>query len=126
MTARGGPVQVLPHENMPVYRNALLLVERAETIARSLPPERPDLRDQLRRAVDSIVFNIAEGAGEYAAGEKARFYRIARRSATEVSSILDVIRVAVPRPPEVAPLKGITLALVGELDKLVFVQQRRR
>ncbi|HER20445.1 MAG TPA: four helix bundle protein [Chromatiales bacterium] len=40
----------------------------------------------------SIALNIAEGAGEFAAKEKARFYRMARRSATECATILDVVR----------------------------------
>ncbi len=34
--------------------------------------------------------NIAEGAGEYAVDEKARFYRMAKRSATECAGVLDV------------------------------------
>ena len=34
--------------------------------------------------------NIAEGAGEYATDEKIRFYRMAKRSATECAGILDV------------------------------------
>jgi len=38
----------------------------------------------------SIVLNIAEGAGEFARKEKVRFYRIARRSATECAAILDL------------------------------------
>ena len=38
----------------------------------------------------SIVLNIAEGAGEYSGCEKSRFYRMARRSATECAGILDI------------------------------------
>ena len=34
--------------------------------------------------------NIAEGAGEYSMDEKVRFYRMAKRSATECSAILNV------------------------------------
>jgi four helix bundle protein len=34
--------------------------------------------------------NIAEGAGEYSRPDKARFYRMAKRSATESAAILDV------------------------------------
>ena len=36
--------------------------------------------------------NIAEGAGEYSPADKARFYRMAKRSATECAAILDVCR----------------------------------
>ena len=50
------------------------------------------LADQLQRAGSSITLNIAEGAGEFSSAEKARFYRIAKRSATECAAILDVAR----------------------------------
>ena len=33
---------------------------------------------------------MAEGAGEFVPKEKARFYRMARRSATESAAVLDV------------------------------------
>ena len=48
------------------------------------------ISDQLHRAALSIPLNIAEGADEYAIEEKARFYRMAKRSATECAGILDV------------------------------------
>jgi four helix bundle protein len=44
----------------------------------------------LQRAGTSVPLNIAEGAGEDALNEKARFYRMAKRSASECASILDV------------------------------------
>jgi four helix bundle protein len=42
------------------------------------------------RAGSSVTLNIAEGAGEYSLNEKVRFYRMAKRSATECAGILDV------------------------------------
>lgn len=36
------------------------------------------------------LITIAEGAGEYARYEKHRFYRMAKRSATECAAILDI------------------------------------
>jgi four helix bundle protein len=39
-----------------------------------------------------VPLNIAEGAGEHAVNEKARFYRMAKRSATECASIFDVCK----------------------------------
>jgi four helix bundle protein len=39
-----------------------------------------------------MPLNIADGAGEYASVDKARFYRIARRSATESAAIVDACR----------------------------------
>lgn len=55
-----------------------------------MPRGRAYLSDQLQRAALSISLNIAEGSGEYAIEEKARFYRMAKRSATECAGILDV------------------------------------
>lgn len=37
-----------------------------------------------------MPLNITEGAGEYSKSEKERFYRMARRSATECTAIFDV------------------------------------
>ena len=69
----------LDHEKLEVYRFAIQFVILADEIAESLPRGRAYLVDQLRRAGSSIPLNIAEGAGEYAPMEKARFYRIAKR-----------------------------------------------
>ena len=46
---------------------------------------------QLIRATQSISLNIAEGAGEHSPADKARFYRIARRSAYECEAALDLL-----------------------------------
>ena len=46
----------------------------------------------MHRASTSIVLNIAEGAGELSPADKARFYRISRRSATESAASLDICR----------------------------------
>ncbi len=79
------------HERMKVYQIALEFLQSAASIRRSFPAGRRALADQLDRASLSIALNIAEGAGEFAQKEKARFYRIARRSATECAAILDIV-----------------------------------
>jgi four helix bundle protein len=78
------------HERMEVYRAALRFVRSASVIRSGLGAGRNALADKLDRASVSIAPNIAEGAGELARREKARFYRIARRSATECAAILDI------------------------------------
>ncbi len=83
------------HERLDVYQAAIEFLVLADTIAGALPRGRGYLADQLRRAASSITFNIAEGAGEYASDEKARFYRMARRSATESAAIIDACRALV-------------------------------
>ena len=79
-------------EKLDVYQAALDFVVAADRIAEALPRGRNYLKDQLRRAAASIPSNIAEGVGEFMPREKARFYRIARRSAVECASHLLVCR----------------------------------
>jgi hypothetical protein len=71
----------LDYAKLDVYRCALDLLEVLDSIVGDMPAGRAHLKDQLDRAGTSIVFNIAEGAGEFSAADKARFYRMARRSA---------------------------------------------
>ncbi len=69
---------------------ALEFTSRVSDLGNSLPRGCAFLAEQLRRAATSICLNIAEGSGEFSLGEKARFYRMARRSATECAAILDI------------------------------------
>ena len=75
-------------EKLDVYQVALDFALSADDVAQKLPRGRSYLKDQLLRAANSIAANIAEGVGEYSPAEKARFYRIARRSAVECASHL--------------------------------------
>ncbi len=88
------------HERLDVYRAAVEWLVLADELAGALPKGRAYLTDPLRRAAASIPLNIAEGAGELAAAEKVRFYRIARRSATECAAILDGCRALSLLDPE--------------------------
>jgi len=81
---------VLDHEKLDAYHIAVEFVVLADAVIEHLPRGRGYLSDQLQRAALSIPLNVAEGAGEYALDEKARFYRMAKRSATECAGILDV------------------------------------
>jgi len=80
------------HEKLDVYQIAIDWVSHAQDIQEGLPRGSGNLADQLQRATASIVLNIAEGAGEFAGADKARFYRIAKRSATECAAALDVAK----------------------------------
>lgn len=80
------------HERLDVYRVAIDFVATAAVLIEGLPPRQSHLADQVSRASTSIVLNIAEGAGEFSRREKARFYRMALRSATECAAILDVLK----------------------------------
>ena len=78
------------HEKLDVYQVSIDLVILIDEIVEHLPRGRAYLADQFQRAGTSVVLNIAEGAGEYSSSEKTRFYRMAKRSATECAGILDV------------------------------------
>ena len=80
------------HERLDVYKAAIEWVALANEIVEDLPRGRAYLADQMQRAATSVPLNVAEGAGEFSAPEKGRFYRMARRSATECAAILDVCR----------------------------------
>ncbi len=75
-----------PHTRLDAYHAAATFVVIADAITQTLPCGRAYLVDQLRRASLSIQANIAEGAGDFSAPDKARFYRMALRSASECAA----------------------------------------
>ena len=80
---------LLDAEKLDAYRIAL----EFQAMAGPLVPKRgcSELRDQLERASISIVLNIAEGCGRTSPADKARFYAMARGSATESAAVLDLL-----------------------------------
>ena len=107
------------HEKLDVYRIAIQFFAFVDPLCNNLPRGQAYLADQLRRAASSIVLNIAEGAGEFAQNEKMRFYRMARRSATECAGILDVLAVLGHEKEHLLKGKKILLRCVGTLTKLI-------
>jgi four helix bundle protein len=78
------------HEKLDVYHEAIafvawlsLLVEETTRIG--------DIRDQLDRASNSIVLNLAEGNGKYSAKDRCRFFDTANGSALECAAGLDIL-----------------------------------
>ena len=80
----------LDYEKLDVYRMAMELALLVDKTIEKIPAHRAYLIDQMRRSSSSVVLNIAEGAGEHAALEKRRFYRMAKRSATECASTMEL------------------------------------
>ncbi len=85
-------VGTFDHEKLDVYKVSIQFVGEASSLISHLPTGHSSLAQQLYRASISITLNIAEGAGEFSRKDKARFYRMALRSATECAAILDVCR----------------------------------
>jgi four helix bundle protein len=80
------------HERLDVYKASLNFAELATKLIETFPTGKSHLSDQFKRAFVSISLNIAEGAGEFSRSEKARFYRMSRRSATECAAIVDICK----------------------------------
>ena len=89
-------------------------------ILEELPRGRAYLVDQLQRAASSIALNIAEGAGEYARHEKHRFYRMAKRSATECAAILDIgLKLGLIETEKLRDARNLLFRVVSMLIKMV-------
>lgn len=85
-------VGTFDHERLDVYKVSIQFVGEAFQLISQLPSGHSSLAQQLYRASISIPLNIAEGCGEFSRRDKARFYRIALRSATECAAVLDICR----------------------------------
>ena len=108
------------HEHLEVYKKAIEFVVLANDVVEQLPRGRGYLADQLQRAATSIPLNIAEGAGEFASKEKARFYRMARRSATESAAVLDVcVRLRLLDDGRYASGRDLLLQVVAMLVRMI-------
>jgi four helix bundle protein len=110
----------LEHERLDVYKAAIELLVLADAASATLPRARGYLAEQLRRAASSISFNVAEGAGAFASDENARFYRMARRSATESAALFDACRIlSLTTEPSSQAGRAIPLRIVAMLTAMV-------
>jgi four helix bundle protein len=121
-SAMPGPIpdaMTLDHCKLDVYQRALELLDQVDQIYDLMPPGRAHLKDQLDRAATSIVLNVAEGAGEFSKDEKQRFYRIARRSATETAAVLDILeRRKAVSPEPIQTARDLVVRVVSMLARL--------
>ena len=109
----------LDHEKLDVYQVAVEFVIIADGIVEQLPRGRGYLSDQLQRAALSIALNIAEGAGEYSSDEKIRFYRMAKRSATECAAIVNIcLRLQLIDEKRYLQARELLIRLVSMLIKM--------
>jgi four helix bundle protein len=114
-------VTAFDHEKLDVYQTALEFIALVSEMLEQFPSGRHALATQLDRAATSVVLNIAEGAGEFSRAEKARFYRMAKRSATECAAALDVCRVwkaAAPKHLDVG--RELLLRVVAMLIRMIL------
>jgi four helix bundle protein len=83
---------MLSFQRLDVYQRAIEFLALVYDIVGALPRGNADRADQLTRAAESVVRNIAEGAGRWSAADSASRYKIARGEAMECAASLDVMK----------------------------------
>ena len=111
---------MLSFQRLDVYQRAIEFLALVYEIVAEVPRGHAERCDQLVRAAESVVRNIAEGAGRWSAGDSAKHYKIARGEAMEAAASLDVMKLK----QLVAPMRydrGIELleGVVGMLSKMI-------
>ena len=81
-------MQKLSHEKLDVYQRAI------EFLAIAIEIIDATIKDQLKRASQSTVLNIAEAAGYPTKSKSRHHFSIARGSALECGAAIDVIGLA--------------------------------
>lgn len=73
-----------------MYQKTIQFILLVESIRKRMK-FKISLIDQLDRASSSVVLNIAEGNGKFSGKDRCRYFDIARGSAFECASCLDVL-----------------------------------
>ena len=84
---------MLNFQKLDVYQQSIRFLALASELAESLPRGNAERIDQLIRAAESVLRNIAEGAGRWSTADAKKHYKIARGEAMECAASLDVLRV---------------------------------
>jgi four helix bundle protein len=114
-------------EDLPVYQESLdFTVIVFKTIKKEGLKSEFAIIDQLKRATLSISNNIAEGFERQSNKELARFLYIAKGSAGEVRSIVNVLeKLELLTPDEINELKKKVSDISRQLGSYIkYVQQR--
>ncbi len=84
--------RMLSFQRLDVYQRAIEFLALVGDIVGDLPKGHGERADQLARAAESILRNIAEGAGRWSEADSAKHYKIARGEAMECAASLDVMK----------------------------------
>ena len=84
---------MLNHHRLHCYRLTLELARTVPALLNTWPKGSSDLADQFKRALSSVLLNIAEGNGRMSPKDRRRFFAMARGSASEVGAIIDIAEV---------------------------------
>lgn len=111
---------MLSFQRLDVYQRAIEFLALVGDIVGELPKGHSGRADQLVRASESVLRNIAEGAGRWSEADSAKHFKIARGEVMECAASLDIMRlrkVVAPRRYE----EGIRLleGVVAMLTKML-------
>jgi four helix bundle protein len=109
-------------ERLEVYQLAVEFRRIVKQIVAKIPPGHEEDVDQLSRSAKSTERNICEGGAEYRPREKARFYRMALRSAEESGGSLKILETDVGPDSLYAVAHAVNHKLVAKLK--VMCQKR--
>ena len=111
---------MLSFQRLDVYQRAIDFLAYVYELVESLPPGHATRAEQIVNSAESVVRNIAEGAGRWSKLDMAKHYKIARGEAMESAASLDVLRVrGALEPPRYE--RGVKLleAIVAMLTKMI-------
>jgi four helix bundle protein len=83
---------MLSFQRLDVYQRAIEFLALVYEIVDGLPRGHANRADQLTRSAESVVRNIAEGAGRWSEADSSNRYKIARGEAMECAASLDVMK----------------------------------
>jgi four helix bundle protein len=83
---------MLSFQRLDVYQRAVEFLALVYEIVDVLPRGHANRADQLIRSAESVIRNIAEGAGRWSEADSANRYKIARGEAMECAASLDVMK----------------------------------
>jgi four helix bundle protein len=111
---------MLSFQRLDVYQRAIEFLALVTEIVEDIPRGHAERSDQLIRAAESVVRNIAEGAGRYSEADSSKHYKIARGEAMEAAASLDVLKLRKLITPQRYE-RGIQLleAVVAMLTKMI-------
>jgi len=111
---------MLSFQRLDVYQRAIQFLALTTELVEELPRGHFDRADQLIRSAESVVRNIAEGAGRWSEGDASKHYRTARGEAMECAASLDVLRLRkLISPTNYARGTELLEATVAMLTKMI-------
>ena len=116
------------YRDLLVWQRSMELVKQVYIVTRLLPKEELFvLTSQLRRAVNSIPSNIAEGYGRHSRNDYLRFLNIARGSKNEVETQLQICLMLDYLKPETISAAQTLCTEVGKmLNSLINTVETQR